>query len=245
MKKTFMAIMSLISIALVLSWFCSISMAQPGASVLGTVKYGGAPPAPKKLDVTKDMDVCAKEGKTKTSEELVVDSATKGLKYVVVSVTGLDPKYNYKAAPTLAKAPGIDQKGCWFHPHVQIVPAKASMDILNNDGILHNIHTYSKKNKVINKAQPKFKKKMETTFDIPEVVSVKCDVHNWMNAWIIVSEHPYYAVTDEKGAFKLDNVPAGKYKLQYWHETLGAQTADVTVPATGQVKAADFEFKPK
>jgi hypothetical protein len=225
----------------------SAPVTQEGsATIVGAVKYAGMLPTPKELDVTaRDKEVCAKEGKTKTSEDLVVDVATKGVKNAVVSITAsLDPKYSYKSPPILAKNPELDQRGCWFYPHVQVVPMGVSIDIFNNDGILHNIHTYSIKNPVMNTAQPKYKKKIYAKFDIAEIISVKCDVHNWMSAWLVVSEHPYYAVSDEKGNFKLENVPAGSYQLQCWHETLGTEIQEVTVPETGQV-VADFEFKPK
>lgn len=75
--------------------------------------------------------------------------------------------------------------------------------MLNNDGILHNIHTRSEINDEINKAQPKFLKRMKLSFEKPEFVKITCDVHNWMQAWIVVAEHPYYVVTDESGKFEL------------------------------------------
>lgn len=68
-----------------------------------------------------------------------------------------------------------------------------------------------------------------------------CDVHKWMGAWIIVVDHPYYAITDENGASKIDEIPPGKYVLRAWHETLGKVDKDVTL-AGGQTVAVDFQM---
>jgi plastocyanin len=206
--------------------------------IVGKVTYGGTPPTPAKITVTKDQAVC---GKVAHTDESLIVGADKGIKNVVVHIT--DPKDGKKmAAP--AKAPVVDQNGCKFVPHVEIVPAGTPIDVVNSDGILHNIHARSKANGEFNKAQPKFKKVMHETFAKPDVVSIKCDVHNWMKGWIIVADHPYYALSDDAGSFKITGVPAGTYTLQYWQEKLGVQTKQVTVPATGSV-TADLTYAAK
>ncbi len=206
--------------------------------IVGKVKYAGNAPPPAKITVTKDQAVC---GKIPHIEESLLVAADKGVKNVVVSVA--DPKDGKKmAAPP--KNPAIDQNGCKFNPRVQIVPAGQNIDIVNSDGILHNIHTWPKNNVPFNKAQPKFKKVMTEKFDKPDTVKITCDVHNWMNGWVIVAGHPYYALTDETGTFKIADVPAGTYTLEYWHEKLGKQSKSLTVPATGSV-VADLEFPAK
>jgi plastocyanin len=221
----------------VLAAALAAGVAQAG-EIVGKVKYAGAAPAPKKLAVTKDQAVC---GKVEHIEESLLVAADKGVKNVVVSVT--DPKDGKKmAAPP--KNAAIDQNGCRFVPRVQIVAAGSSVDIINNDGILHNIHTWSKDNPAFNKAQPKFKKVMTEKFDKPEKFRISCDVHSWMTGWLVVAAHPYYALSDNAGTFKIADVPAGTYTLEYWHEKLGPQTKQVTVPATGSV-TADFEYAAK
>jgi hypothetical protein len=79
------------------------------------------------------------------------------------------------------------------------------------------------------------------SFRFPEKVKVKCDMHDWMGAWIAVVDHPYNAVTDEAGSFVLENVPPGTYTLEIWHETLGSDTQSVTV-AAGQTTDASVEL---
>ena len=66
-------------------------------------------------------------------------------------------------------------------------------------------------------------------FSKPEIIKVECDLHPWMRAWVVVAEHPFYALTNDQGEFVLGNVPPGKYSLQFWQEVLGNVTSDVTV----------------
>jgi plastocyanin len=206
-----------------------------GGAIKGMVTFAGEIPAKQKLEVTKDVNVCGKQPHFK--EDLVV-SGSKGLANVVVSIANIA---HGKAISAMGASFELDQNGCAFKPHVTLLPAGAELTILNSDNILHNIHTYSEKNPPINMAQPGFKKRMTQSFSQPEVIRVACDVHNWMGAYIVVAAHPYYAMTDANGNFELANVPAGTYTLEYWQETLGKQTKDVTV-TDGGVTEANFEF---
>ncbi len=207
-----------------------------GGTVVGEVKFAGTPPQPKVTKVNKDNQACGNE---KTAEDLVV-GANKGIQWAVVSVA--DAK---GPAPKPAQKLVLDQKGCHFNPHVLLVPAGAEVDVLNNDGVLHNIHTFATLNPSINKAQPKFKKVMTEKFgEKPEIIKIQCDAHSWMLGWAVVMGHPYYAVTDANGTFKLENVPAGKHKLEVWHETLGKMSKEVEVKVGAETKVA-FELAKK
>ena len=226
--------------ATVLATLCAAVLAAPAGAgeIVGKVKYAGAVPAPKKVPVTKDQAVC---GKVAHVEESLVVASDKGIRDVVVRIA--DPK-DGKKMTTPPKNSVIDQNGCRFAPRVQIIAAGAPVDIVNDDGILHNIHTWSKDNPAFNKAQPKFRKVMTEKFDKPEIFRISCDVHSWMNGWVVVAAHPYYALSDASGGFKIADVPAGTYTLEYWQEKLGKQTKQVTVPATGSV-TADLEYAAK
>lgn len=204
--------------------------------IIGTVTFTGEMPALKPIQVNKDTKVC---GKHKPNESLIVDAKSNGVKNAVVFLKGVK---SGKKWPEGDKDFAMDQNGCVFSPHVLVVPVAKQFYMLNNDGILHNIHTRSEKNAEINKAQPKFLKKMKLTFNEPEFVKIACDVHNWMNGWIVVADHPYYVVTDENGQFELDGVPAGSYSAEIWHETLGTQTLQVEVK-TGEETTLTGVFK--
>ncbi len=73
------------------------------------------------------------------------------------------------------------------------------------------------------------------------LISVKCDVHNWMSAFIVVKAHPFWAVSAEDGTYRIENVPVGRYKLSVWHEELGMIERDITVTA-GKETTMDFDI---
>jgi plastocyanin len=206
--------------------------AQVGGTIVGEVKFSGEAPA-NVVKVNKDNAACGEE---KALETLVV-GPNKGVKWAVASL--VDGK---EAKPDASKKVTLDQNGCVFKPHVVLVPAGGSLDILNNDGIMHNFHTFSTANPSVNKAQPKFKKVMTEKFDKPEIVQIKCDAHSWMSGWVVVTDSPHYAVTDDAGGFKLEGIPAGKQKVQIWHESLGKQVKEVEVKAGETVKVV-FDLK--
>jgi plastocyanin len=208
---------------------------KDGGSISGTVKFKGTAPAPKKLDVSKDKEVCAKTPKVDPS--LVVNNGN--LVNAVITITDIQ-----KGKKIEVKKVTLDQNGCEYHPHVLAFPAGSPVEILNPDGILHNVHSYSKVNTPFNQAQPKFKKTLEVKIDKPEVIEVKCDVHGWMHGWLVATENPYVAVTDNSGNFKLTDVPAGTYTVEVWHEKLGKNTQKVTVKAKEEAKV-NFEIAGK
>ncbi len=201
--------------------------AASGGTISGRVVLVGDAPAAKKVKVTKDNEKCGAEV---TAEDLVV-GPDKGIQNAVVSVVGLKG-----APPKPANPPTVDQKGCVFRPHVLIAPVGVGVDILNNDGVLHNFHTKSTKNSPMNRAQPGFRKKMTETFSQAETIKVVCDAHSWMSAWLVITDHPYIDATDGGGAFKIADVPPGNHTVEVWHETLGKVTKTVAVKAGEEAK---------
>ena len=206
-----------------------------GGVIAGVVTYDGVLPKITVIEVNKNRGVC---GKSKPREALLVDPDGRGIRNVVVYLKKINSGKGWELNNNLE----MDQKGCVFTPHVLVVPVGEEFSVLNNDGILHNFHTRSEINKDLNKAQPKFLKRMKLSFKSPEFIKVTCDVHNWMQGWIVVAENPYYAVTNEAGEFELTNVPPGTYELAFWHEKLGEQIARVEVMA-GQVVTVNDTLK--
>jgi plastocyanin len=201
---------------------------KDGGSISGTVKFKGTAPAPKKLDVGKDKEVCDKS--PKYDQSLVVNNGN--IEYAVITITDIQ-----KGKKVDTKTVQLDQKECQYHPHVLAFPAGTTVQVLNPDGILHNIHSYSKVNSPFNMAQPKFKKTLDVKVDKPEEpIEIKCDVHGWMHGWMVSAENPYVAVTDQSGSFKLTDVPPGTYTVQVWQEKLGKSSQKVTVKAKEDAK---------
>ena len=190
------------------------------ASLRGRVVVDAVPPQ-KKVEVTIDQYVCGNE---KDAGDLLV-SPQKELRNAVVWIE------NPPAAATgPAQSPKveIDQNGCTFVPRVVVVPAGGTVDFLNSDRLLHNIHATPKLNVAFNRTQPK-NRTIPVTFAKPEIVKINCDLHSWMEAWVVVAAHSWYAITGADGQFAFDNLPPGQYKLQVWHERLGTVPATVTI----------------
>ena len=210
---------------------------QNGGTITGVVKFVGAVPPPEQLEFTRDHKVCGTG--PRPSDALIV-SSDGHLKNVVVWLEDISQG---KPQPALEANPEFVQEKCWFSPHVLLVPAGSTVDLLNRDKVMHNIHTASKVNPVVNKAHPSFRKRLRFKLKKPEFIPVKCDMHSWMGGWFVVTAHPYYALTDAHGVFTLTDVPPGTYTLQVWHETLGKQTQQVSIRAHGETRTV-FEFKP-
>src|SRR5436190_14733687 len=168
--------------------------------------------------------------------------------YVVATVEGnlangfVHLQGNVPQTPASTQPVMIDQKGCVFVPRVVGVRVGQTLQIKNSDSFLHNSHGLSGKDNSFNVGQPvagnvfNFKPKNEEV-----MLHLKCDIHNWMNAYIGVVTNPYFAVSDTTGAFEIDKVPPGTYTLQVWHERFGALTKTITVKA-GAATTVEFTY---
>jgi hypothetical protein len=209
-------------------------------SVKGGVMLDGAAPKNEAIKMNADP-VCVRENKSPQFQEAyTVGDDGKALANVFVYVKDGLGSYVFDTPTESAK---IDQQNCRYHPHVFGMRVNQPLEIVNSDPTLHNIHAMPKGNSEFNNGQPIQGMKMTHTFDKPEVmVPFKCDVHGWMNAYVGVLPHPYYAVTDKSGKFELKSLPPGTYTIEAWHEKLGTQTASVTLGAK-ESKDITFAFK--
>lgn len=187
--------------------------------------FEGTAPPPRPLRMDSDP-LCKPEPDGATSEVLMVGSGN-GLRNVFVYVKdGLGAR-TY-ATPTTPVV--LDQKGCRYVPHVFGVQVGQPVHISNSDPALHNVHAVPKTNREFNFAQPPKVPPAPRVFTAPEVlVPFRCDVHGWMNAYVGVVPHPFFAVTNADGSFEIKGLPAGTYTIEAVHERLGTQTQSVTL----------------
>jgi plastocyanin len=189
-----------------------------GGTISGTVRFSGTPPTLEPLAVNKNRDVC---GEQKPSEALVLGAA-RGVKGSVILVEGVTK--GKKGTGDVV----LDNTKCMFVSHVTATGPGDRVRVKNSDPILHNTHGKLGKPTVFNLALPNKDQMIEVTKRLtrPGVVRVLCDAHPHMMAWMVVHDSPYYAVTDEHGAFTITNVPPGTYKLTMWHEGFRARGVD-------------------
>lgn len=205
----------------------------PRGTVKGSVKFAGQPPAPADMPTSADP---ACEGMPQKDQAVLVKDGR--LRNVLVRVRGA--VQGASAAP--ASPVVIDQNKCSYQPRIQGAVAGQPMLVKNSDGTLHNVRGLSNGKAVFNVAQPPNAQPVQRAMpEGLELLKLKCDVHPWMAASIVVSPHPYFATTGEDGSFVLEGVPAGTYTLEAWHETFGTKTAEVTVKE-GASAEASFEF---
>src|SRR5690349_9424283 len=212
----------------------AVSGAATGASITGTVVVSGPVPDQRKLPVTIDQYVCGTE---KDAGDLLL-SPRKGLRNAVVWI---ENPPDGAAVPAQDAKVEMDQNGCVFIPRVVIVPAGGTVDFLNSDRLLHNLHATPKLNVSFNRTQPK-NRTIPVTFAKPEIVRINCDLHSWMVGWVVVAAHRYYAITGADGQFTFDGLPPGQYKLSVWHERLGTVEASATLDG-GQPRPLTIEMK--
>ena len=194
---------------------------EDSGSISGQILFDGQTPLPTALPVHKNRAVC---GESVPDESLLID-ANGGLKNVVVILDGVHAGKSHPALPAL-----LDNKNCAFVPRVQTIAVGQPLALRNSDFILHNVHARRNGYETIfNLGLPYWSEKTYR-FTQPGHVLVDCDVlHTWMRAHIIVTDHPYSAVTDAPGRFDISHIPPGEYSLRLWHERLGEQTHPVSV----------------
>lgn len=184
----------------------------PG-TIVGVVTFSGTAPKPRPLPMDSDP-LCVTEAGGATSELLVVGPGN-GIKNVFVYVKdGLGTRrYAVPASPV-----PLDQKGCRYVPHVFGVQVGQTILVSNSDPLIHNVHAMPKNNREFNFGQPAKTPPVSRVFNQAEIgLPFKCDVHGWMNAYVNVLPHPFFAVTKDDGSFEIKGLPAGSYTLELWH----------------------------
>lgn len=237
----------------VFSMFAASTLAAEAGwgSVKGRIIWKGDVPEVqlqhKKGAAVKDAAVCA--AVDVPAQDLVVDKETKGIANIFVYL----PKSPKKIHPdTREFDPTVlfDQKTCTFVPHAMVVRAGQTVEVINSDGVAHNTHTYTLRNKGQNvTVAPNTARGKGAMFETKsrEILpsQVKCDFHGWMTAYWLILDHPYATVTAEDGTFEIENLPAGKHKFRIWHERVGYLNRNlaVKVPDGETVELETMEYE--
>lgn len=210
--------------------------AQGTGTIEGTVTLGGtAHPEPTKVRNSTDPEICGTEHDLR---DLVVSAENRGVRYTIVRLTGLDEDRIPSHEPERLV---IDNRNCQFEPHAMVATVGDTIVATSSDSTLHNTHYYGAMRSNIALAAK--------GMSVPRparragLVTVLCDVHGWMKAYIRIDPHGFHDVTDERGRFEITGIPPGDYELRFWHERLGERTVEVEVRA-GQVGTVDVVLPP-
>jgi Carboxypeptidase regulatory-like domain len=183
---------------------------KDGGTLSGVVRFAGAAAALAPLPVSRDQDAC---GDRLASEALLV-GLDRGVKGGVVRIEGV----------TMGKKPAgdvlLDTQQCRFVSHVSALAVGERARVKNSDGLVHNVLGSVDGATVFNVALPHRDQQVDITRRLrqPGIVRVLCEAHPHMFAWLVVHDSPYVAVTDERGAFRISDVPTGTYSVTLWHE---------------------------
>lgn len=191
--------------------------------IVGRVQVEGHFEKPRPLKVFKNREFC---GPQVPNESLLVGPQG-GLQNVVVTI----PKARGEIMASPAKSLVLDNRNCAFVPHVQVAPIGSEILLLNSDPILHDVHARLGSETLFNVGLPTWRqvtKRLTRT----GLIAIHCEVlHTWMSAYIVMTSSSYFALTDEKGEFVIEDVPAGTREIKVWHEKLGTQLKTVTLAA--------------
>lgn len=209
-----------------------------GGTIDGVVSLSGTAPAGSAIKVTKNQDYC---GASIPDPTYAVDGSG-DLANVIVYLKEIT-----KGKAAAPEPSALVNDHCMFTPRAQGAMIGGQVKISSNDPVLHNTHPQNAETNatIYNIALPF--KGFSVTKPLPAaagLIKVKCDAHEWMHAWIMMLDHPYYATTGADGHFTIKDVPPGSYTLVAWHEAAGEKSAPVVVTA-GKTATSKIVFAAK
>ena len=209
-------------------------------TITGQVVVDGAVPPANIIRLNGDPKcVALADGEERRTEHVLLGDDN-SLQHAFVYVKDGLPASLY---PVPAQPVVLDQQKCRYVPRVLGVQVGQQLTIRNSDPLLHNVRAESVVNQPFDVGTPVQRMEVQRTFATREVmVPVKCSVHSWMNAYIGVLEHPFFAATGVDGRFSIPPLPPGTYTVEVWHEQFGTQTQQITVAANDR-QSITFTYK--
>jgi hypothetical protein len=216
--------------------------AEEWTTLRGRIVFDGTPPETPLLDIRRDEDYCGPFGLR--DESLVVNLKNNGLKNVAIFLRNKKPvpvHPSYADAKNTAIA--LDNNECQFVPRMQTLRTDQTWQVTSTDTIPHNVAVFAQRNDPFSQIIPRGKA-LEKTFARPESrpIKVDCSIHAWMRAYLIITDHPYAAVTDENGTFEIRYVPQGTRTFRFWHERPGYVKAITHNGIERKLKTGNFDL---
>jgi len=212
-----------------------------GGSIVGAVSAGDHQAETKVFTISKDPEICG----TGTREVNFVRVNGGMLEDAVVFLAKVKEG---KPFPEDVGDMTLHQHGCAFAPALGIMRNKGKLTIINDDGTLHNIHTYEQigraRRTVINISQPNQGDTATKPIKLRkgDGMKIECDAHDFMHGFIFVAKNPYFAAVDENGHYEIGDIPPGKYKVMVWHGFLGEIEVGKVEVAAGETVTLDATY---
>lgn len=215
---------------------------QASSAIGGSVYFDGAPPEPKIWRAALSDPACAAADHDWIASDEVLINTNGTLRNVFVYVSS---SFGALRFPAPSDPVVLDQRGCRYAPRVFGLRAGQTLLILNSDSTMHNVHAAPRRNRAFNAGMTRAVKKISRVFHRPEImIPFNCNVHPWMSAYAGVLDHPFFAVTDTEGSFRLAPLPPGEYEITAWHERFGVLKQRVKLNAS-EARQMDFTFAQK
>ncbi|MDH3504744.1 MAG: hypothetical protein OEM58_09495 [Nitrospirota bacterium] len=243
----------------------TVGEVQHGGTIQGHVTFSGTPPTPLRFAVEKNPEICGQERSLMkvethngglTGAVVVLEGVQTGKPFPEQAFTGHLPgegEFRYQGGKTLGLQ--VKTKGCNFGPFTGVIAADEPVQFGNQDPIKHTLHTFSARDtkgtilRTIHNQDIHPQDTVDRTFDSGKlrgnpVVRLTCNRHDFMQNWLYVVDHPYFAISDTEGRFTITQIPPGTYTLLAWHPILGEQRQEVQVMENGELQPK-FQFETK
>jgi hypothetical protein len=206
------------------------------AKLSGTIKLDGKRAKPRRIDMSADV-VCYQVNSDPKTEDVVSNKGNLANVFIYVKSEALD-SYTFEPPDSPAT---LEHKGCRYVPHVLGMRVGQPLAILNSDPTYHNTHPTPKSNSEWNQTQSPGSPALKKTFDQPDLIPFKDNQHPWERGYVGVFAHPFFAISDESGNYRIEGLPPGRYTVVCHHEIFGEKTVEVTLVA-GEAKDLGFSF---
>lgn len=175
------------------------------------------------MENTIDPEGC---GRWQTRQDIRVHPDGRGVADVIVAI--LDPPVD-STPPSEPRRVGLDHRDCRFVPRTAVLAVGDIIETVNHDHVIHTAHLHGALEG--NLALPLHGQSITVTTERPGMITVLCDLHRWMRAFVRVDSHTHHAVTDARGRFRISGLPPDDYRLEIWHERLGREVRSVSARA--------------
>ena len=239
MKRWQIGVVGLFVLSLAAGRAPNVVGAQPPrrGAIKGHITLGGTLPGNPIIRMGMDPMCANLNAGRRVVQETVAASRDGSLANVFVKLDGSFPPSPVPTTPVV-----IDQRACVYVPRVIGARVGQILQVRNSDELLHDVHSLSARGNTFNVGQPKSGMTYQFRLKDEEIMlRIACDVHKWMTAFVGVVNHPYFATSGPAGTYAIDNVPAGTYRIQTWHERYGVLTNTVRVKE-GSTSTADFAY---